>query len=41
MCGVGGGGGEVGGGGGYLVSIVPRYVCQKVKEMGPFSASSE
>ena len=30
-----------GGGGGDLVSTVPVCVCPKVKDMGPFSASSE
>ena len=28
-------------GGGDLVSIMPIYVCSKVKEMGSFSATSE
>ena len=28
-------------GGGDLVSIMPICVCQKVKDMGPFFASSE
>ena len=30
-----------GGGGGDLVSTLPGCVCGKVKDMGPFSASSE
>ena len=30
-----------GGGGGDLVSTLPGCVCRKVKDMGPFSASSE
>ena len=29
------------GGGGDLVPTMPVCVCQKVKDMGPFSASSE
>ena len=29
------------GGGGDLVSTLPGCVCPKVKDMGPFSASSE
>ena len=29
------------GGGGDLVQTMPRCVCPKVKDMGPFSASSE
>ena len=32
---------RVGGGGGDLVSTMPVCVCPKVKDMGPFSASSE
>ena len=35
------GGGGGGGGGGDLVSTLLRCVCRKVKDMGPFSASSE
>ena len=34
-------GGARGGGGGDLVPIMPVCVCRKVKDMGPFSASSE
>ena len=34
-------GGIPGGGGGDLVSTLPGCVCRKVKDMGPFSASSE
>ena len=30
-----------GGGGGNLVSTMPVSVCQKVKDMGPFSALSQ
>ena len=30
-----------GGGGGGGVVTMPGFVCRKVKEMGPFSASSE
>ena len=29
------------GGGGHLVPTMPRCVCPKVKDMGPFSASRE
>ena len=37
----GGGGGGGGGGRGYLDTTMPVCVCQKVKDMGPFSASRE